>query len=358
MGNKVVLDAMGGDHAPQAAVEGAWLYARDENGQVVLVGDETAIRAELSRVGAQNDARLSIVHASEVIDMAESPGQAIRRKRNSSIRVCFDLLKEGKADAMISAGNSGAVLAGAVFVLGRLDGVDRPAIGTLLPTVAGHMLLIDAGAITDCKPVNLAQFAAMGEVYARRVMGFVSPRVGLLSNGEEESKGTDLTREAHGALRRADLSFVGYVEGKDIFSGEVEVVVTDGFTGNVVLKTAEGAASCFGEIIRREVKKHLRTQVGALLMKPTFDALRKAVDYSEYGGAPLVGVDGLAMIAHGRSTPKAIKNALKAAGELARVDTERDSGLTLRAELSAAAKRAEEWLKVPAPAKGPAASAR
>jgi glycerol-3-phosphate acyltransferase PlsX len=240
-------------------------------------------------------------------------------------------------------------------MLGRLDGVDRPAIGSLLPTLVGHVLLIDAGAITDCKALNLAQFGAMGEVYARRVMGFTSPRVGLLSNGEEESKGTDLTREAHAVLRKADLSFVGYVEGKDIFIGEVEVVVTDGFTGNIVLKTAEGAAACLTGIIRREAKKRVRTQLGGLLMRPVFDAVRKAVDYSEYGGAPLVGVDGLAMIAHGRSNPKAIKNALKAAAQLATVDLATHNGPRFRAELSQAAKRAENWVASAAP--DPAASA-
>ncbi len=354
---KVVLDAMGGDHAPEATVEGAVLYVRETNQPVVLVGDQATIASLLSRLGAGADGRINVVHASEVVEMGESPGQAIRRKRDSSIRVSFDVLKDRRADAMVSAGNSGAVMAGAIFVLGRLRGVDRPAIGSLLPTINGHTLLIDAGAITECKALNLAQFAAMGEVYARRVMGFSSPRVGLLSNGEEESKGTDLTREAHAALRRADLSFVGYVEGKDIFEGEVEVVVTDGFTGNVVLKTAEGAAWCMGSIIRTEARKRLRTKVGALLMSPVFDVVRKAVDYSEYGGAPLVGVDGLAMIAHGRSTPKAIKNALRAAAELARIDADREAGQPLRDEISSAATRAEAWLKPQDAGRGPAASA-
>ncbi len=342
---RIALDAMGGDHAPAAMAEGALLYARETGEPVTLVGDERRVKSEIARLGAGSDARLRVIHADEVIEMAESPGQAIRKKRRSSIRVCFDLLKAGEADAMVSAGNSGAVMAGAIFVLGRLDGVERPAIGTLLPTLDAHALLIDAGANIDCKPLHLVQFAAMGEVYARRVMGFDKPRVGLLSNGEEESKGTQLTREALAALKKSDIRFLGYCEGRHVFTGEVEVVVTDGFTGNVLLKTAEGAASAIGGLIRREVNKGLFTRLGAWLMKPAFAGVKKQVDYSEYGGAPLLGVDGVTMVAHGRSTAVTMKNALKAARHMARADLETGgTGHPLRAEFAAAAQRAERWL--------------
>jgi glycerol-3-phosphate acyltransferase PlsX len=276
--------------------------------------------------------------------MDDSPGQAIRKKRDSSLRVCFDLVRAGKAQAMVSAGNSGAVMAGALLVLGRLGAVERPAIATLFPALAkpkaqggGRCLLLDAGANVVCKPVHLAQFAVMGDAYVRTVMKLGRPRVALLSNGEEDSKGTDLTRDALALLRASDLNFLGYCEGKDIFSGDVDVVVTDGFTGNVVLKTSEGVAKGVTALLRDAIEKSpLPAKLGALLLKPAFAGLKKAVDYAEYGGAPLLGIDGTGIVAHGRSNPKAVANALRAAL--------RTSQVALHDEIQASLLRASSWL--------------
>jgi glycerol-3-phosphate acyltransferase PlsX len=309
----IALDAMGGDLAPAAPVEGA-LRARREHGlEVLLVGDEQRIRAELRRLRAQ-DGEVQVQHASEVVEMDEQPGQALRRKKDSSLRVCFDLVKAGRCQGLVSAGNSGAVLAGGLFVLGRLEHVDRPCIGGFLPSLGGmgRVVLVDMGANIDCTPLQLTQFALMGEVYAREVLGIASPRIGVVANGEEEGKGTDLTRAAAAALRRPEsgVNFKGYVEGKDVFSGDFDVIVTDGFTGNVLLKTAEGAVWAFGQLLKREIRSSLRAKAGALLLRPSLEDTKKYVDYEEIGGAPLLGVDGVAMISHGRSTQKAICNAI------------------------------------------------
>jgi glycerol-3-phosphate acyltransferase PlsX len=303
---------MGGDLAPAATVEGA-LRARRERGlEVLLVGDESRLRAELKRLGA-SEKEVHLRHASEVVEMGEHPGQALRRKKDSSLRVCFDLVKSGECGGLVSAGNSGAVLAGGLFVLGRLEHVDRPCIGGSLPSLggAGRAVLVDMGANIDCTPLQVTQFAMMGEVYAREVMGVAKPRVGVVSNGEEEGKGTDLTRAVAAALRKAPgIDFKGYVEGKDVFSGHFDVVATDGFTGNVLLKTAEGAVWAFGQLLKRQVKASFTASAGALLMRAAIDQVKKRVDYEEVGGAPLLGVDGVAMIAHGRSSDYAILNAL------------------------------------------------
>ncbi|MHB8872801.1 MAG: phosphate acyltransferase PlsX [Myxococcaceae bacterium] len=330
---RLALDAMGGDHAPDAIVEGGALFAREHpDVELVLVGDEARVRPpRLSNV--------SVRHASEVVAMDDHASSSIRKKRDSSLRVCFELIAGGSADAMVSAGNSGAVMAGALLVLGRLPGVERPAFAALFPALRGQgrCLLLDAGANVDCKPTHLAQFAVMGEAYVRRVMGVKRPRVALLSNGEERTKGTQLTRDALALLERSDLAFTGYVEGKDIFSGEVEVVVTDGFTGNVVLKTSEGTAMAVAGLIRSAVEKSgLSERLGALLLKPTFAGLKKVVDYAEYGGAPLLGVDGVGIVAHGRSSPKAIKNALLAAKHTVEA--------ALHAELRHSIEAARAWL--------------
>jgi glycerol-3-phosphate acyltransferase PlsX len=304
---------MGGDHAPAAAVEGAVLFARElVQHQVVLVGDEARVRPLLKGAPLPN---LELRHASEVVGM-EDAATSIRAKRDSSLRVCFELMKAGDVQAVVSAGHSGAVMAGALLVLGRLRGVERPAIAALLPALkgGGRCLLLDAGANVECRPSQLAQFAVMGEAYVRAMLGVGRPRVALLSNGEEPSKGTSLTREAYRLLSKSDLRFVGYVEGKDIFSGDVEVVVTDGFTGNVVLKTSEGTATAVAGLLRSAIEKAgVGEKLGALLLGPTLAGLKKVVDYAEYGGAPLLGVEGVGIVAHGRSSPKAIKNALRAA---------------------------------------------
>jgi glycerol-3-phosphate acyltransferase PlsX len=270
------------------------------------------------------------------VEMDENAGASIRKKKDSSLRQCFELIKQRKASAMVSAGNSGAVMAGALLVLGRIDGVERPAIAATLPALkgGGQCLLIDAGANVECKPIHLVQFGVMGEAYVRKRLGVPRPRVAVLSNGEEEAKGTPLTRAALEILKRSDLHFVGYCEGKDIFSGEVDVVVTDGFTGNVVLKTSEGAAMGVTGLLRKAIgQAGLSEKLGALLLKPTFAGLKKVVDYAEVGGAPVLGVQGVGIVAHGRSSPKAIKNALRAALECAQVHL--DEELTLRIQRSA-----------------------
>lgn len=329
---RIAVDAMGGDHAPGVVVEGAVKACRDLGVDVVLVGDEARIRAELGRLGAADQRGITVRHASEVVEMSEHPGQALRKKKDSSLRVIFELVKAGEADACMSAGNSGAMLAAGLFVLGRLDEVERPAIATFLPTVQGRMVLIDAGANTEVKPLHVAQFAVMGEAYLRHISGIARPRVGILSNGEEPSKGTALTRAAVEALARTDgIDFRGYAEGRDLFTGEFDVVATDGFTGNVVLKTTEGVATAIGTLLKRGILSSLRTKLGGLLIKPALAELKRAMDSSEYGGAPLIGCNGTAIVAHGRSNALAIRNAIRAADEASRHDA--------RADISAACAR-------------------
>jgi glycerol-3-phosphate acyltransferase PlsX len=334
---------MGGDHAPLATVEGGLLFAREfPQHQVVLVGNERRIREILA--GHPEARNVLIQHASEVVEMSEHASASIRKKKNSSLRVCFELIRSGQVSAMVSAGHSGAVMAGALLVLGRVSGVERPAFAALFPALkgGGRCLLLDAGANVESRPAHLAQFAIMGEAYMRKFLGVRRPRVGVLSNGEEETKGTALTREAAALLRKSDLQFIGYVEGKDIFSGDVEVVVTDGFTGNVVLKTSEGTAMAVAGLIRSAIERAgLSEKLGALLLKPTLAGLKKVVDYAEYGGAPLLGVNGIGIVAHGRSSAKAIKNALKTALQTAEAQ--------LADEIAARIEAAQSWLPTKAP---------
>jgi len=319
----IAIDAMGGDHAPGAIVEGALRATEDHQIPVLLVGDQEAIRRELERVGGKESSLLMIRHTTESIDMGESPIAALRGKPDSSLRVAIELVKAGEAGAVVSAGNSGAMLALAVTILGTLKGVDRPAIVTAIPTLGGHACLLDAGANTECKPLHFVQFAIMGEVYARLVRGVASPRVGVLSNGEEDSKGTDTTRLAHALLTRAPINYIGYVEGRDLNNGKVDVVVTDGFTGNVALKTLEGFAHFLQGQLRTVFATNLRGKLAYLLIRHAFADLRASLDPSEVGGAPLLGTDGLAIIAHGASSPKAIKNAIRVADESLRQDINR-----------------------------------
>jgi glycerol-3-phosphate acyltransferase PlsX len=312
----IALDGMGGDLAPASTVEGALRAHRARGLEVLLVGDEERLRAELRRLGA-GPSELRIHHASQVVEMDEHPGQALRRKKDSSIRVCFDLCKAGQVRGMVSAGNSGAVLAGGLFVMGRLDHVDRPCIGGSLPSLggAGRAVLVDMGANVEVTPLQLVQFALMGEVYARRVLGVAKPRVGVVANGEEEGKGTELTRSAAAALRKPEsgVHFRGYVEGKDVFGGEFDVIATDGFTGNVLLKTAEGAVWAFGQLLKRQIQSSPIASAAALLMRSALEQVKKRVDYEEVGGAPLLGIHGVGVIAHGRSSARAIENALSGA---------------------------------------------
>lgn len=312
---KIALDAMGGDYAPAVTIEGAIETVDDFEGiDIILVGDENSIRRELdSKRYLPN--RISIKHASQVVGMDESPAVAIRKKRDSSISKAIELVKNGEADAMVSAGNSGAVMATSLLFLRASPGVDRPAIATLMPTLKAPFVLIDAGANLHCKPENLFQFGLMGSAYCSAILGRTEPKVALLSIGEEDTKGNDLTKESFKLLKKAAINFIGNVDGKDIFTGIADVVVCDGFTGNVVLKTSEGLADAIVKILKREIAEQSVGRLGYLLMKSALISFKKKTDYDEYGGAPLLGINGTCIISHGRSTAKAIKNALKVAAD-------------------------------------------
>jgi glycerol-3-phosphate acyltransferase PlsX len=314
---RVAVDAMGGDNAPLIEVEGAVAAAREFGIPITLVGDSELLRLELAKYDCAG-LDISVRHASEVVDMHDSASDAVRKKKDSSIRVAFELVKNGEADAVVSAGNSGATMAVGMFVLKRLNAIERPAIASIFPTLRGKTLVLDVGGNVDCKPIHLVQFAIMGEVYAKYVMGAENPKVGLLSNGEEASKGNELTRETSAVLKNASFNYVGYIEGRDVFNGKVDVVVCDGFVGNVVLKLSEGLAEAIGAMLKEEIKRSLLSKIGYLLARGAFRNFRKKVDYSEYGGAPLLGVDGVAMICHGGSSSKAIKNAIRFAHDYAR----------------------------------------
>ena len=316
---KIAVDAMGGDFAPRNIVEGAVLAAREHGVPVVLVGEEKVVRQEAARYPGSDSLPLTFVHASEVVGMDESPLTPIRKKKDSSIKVAFDLLKRGEASAVVSAGNSGAVLATAVFVLEKLAGVDRPAIGTMFPTLKGSTLLLDAGANVDCKPFHLVQFAIMGDAYAKYILKKDKPVVGLLSNGEEESKGNELIRETNAILKQSSIGYTGPVEGRDIFNGRADVVICDGFVGNAALKICEGLAEAIGAMIRQKLEASLKAKIAYLLARDMVNGIKKKLDYSEYGGAPLLGVNGVVIIGHGRSSAKAIKNAVRLAHEFAQV---------------------------------------
>jgi glycerol-3-phosphate acyltransferase PlsX len=330
---KIAVDAMGGDHGPAVVVEGAVAAVREFASSVILVGDRQAIDAEVARLGAEA-LGLEVRHASEVVGMAESPSLALRRKRDSSLRVAAELVRDGKAAAFISAGNTGAAMAISMFVIGVLRGIDRPAIAAVLPSLRGFTVLIDAGANITPKPWHLFQFAIMGHVYARDILRLERPRVGLLSVGEEEGKGNDLTRESYDLLKESRLNFIGNIEGRDIYNGNCDVVVTDGFTGNVALKISESLAEMVGAMIKEELTRDLRSKVGAALAVPAFTRFRKRVDYTEMGGAPLLGIDGAAIICHGASPVKAIKNAVRVAAEWAEAGLNEHIQAALEAEIT------------------------
>ncbi len=312
---KIAVDAMGGDHAPREVIRGAVQAAREYGLSIVLVGREELLRDEL-RAMQVRDAAIEVRHASEIVEMSEVPGVAIRKKKDSSIRVGLNLVAEGQASSFVSAGNSGAVMAGGLYVLRKVKGVDRPAIAATIPTPSGPIVLIDAGANVDCKPAHLMQFGFMGEAYSRKILGIPRPRVGLVSIGEEESKGTDLTREAVAVFKQTELNFVGNLEGRDFFSGKADVFVCDGFVGNVVLKTMEGMASALGHFLKKEIGKSALARLGALLAGGAIRRMRRRLDYTEYGGAPLLGVRGGVVICHGASDAKAVKNAIRMAESL------------------------------------------
>ena len=299
---RIALDAMGGDNAPAITVKGALEAAEDYDVEVILVGDEQAVNGELAKHNAEKS-NTSIVHASEVVKMGESPAVALKRK-NTSIAVATALIKDGKADALVTAGDTGSAMALAFFTLGNLSGVSRPAIAVPIPTRSSICILIDGGANMSCKPTNLLQFAIMGKVYAENILQIPSPKVSLLNVGEEEGKGNKLAKEAYKMLKGTHLNFVGNIEGKDIFDGGVDVVVCDGFTGNVSMKIVEGLAEALFSLFENSEKATL------------IETIKRKFDYSEYGGAPLLGINGTCIISHGRSSKNAIKNAIRVASEL------------------------------------------
>jgi glycerol-3-phosphate acyltransferase PlsX len=344
---KIVVDAMGSDHSPQVEIDGAIAAAADLKVRIILVGKPEVVVPELRRCGWRRDGDLGIEfqEAAEAIGMDEPVATAVRRKKKSSLRIAAQLVRDNYADGLVSAGNTGAVMVTARMVIGMLPGVDRPALAALIPTKGSRpTLLVDVGANSDCKPLHLAQFAVMGEAYVRAVLGTTRPSVGLMSIGEEEIKGNELTKEAFPLLRElSNVNFVGNVEGRDVFTGAVDVIVTDGFTGNVMLKLSEGLSEAMLTMIRRELSATAITKAGAMLAKPAFRKLKKKLDYSEYGGAPLLGVKKIVVIGHGGSNARAIRNAIRNAKEFSEGGADRriESGIAetnaLNTEVFAAA---------------------
>lgn len=320
---KIAVDAMGSDHAPAVEIDGALQAAEQYGVAVVLVGQQDRIYDSLNRHNTTG-LDIEVVHASEVITMEESAATAARRKKDSSIRVAARLMRDLTVSGIVSAGNTGAVMATVKMVLGALPVVDRPALSTVLPTQKGKpAILLDVGANVDCKPHHLEQFAIMGDIYSRAIFGIRRPRIGLLSIGEEDSKGNELTKEAFKSLKRAPINFIGNVEGRDIFKGEVDVIVCDGFTGNVALKLSEGLIETFTAMLGQELQKTLSAQIGYILSQKAFREFKRRLDYSEYGGAPLLGVKGITIVCHGRSNANAIKNAIRVANEFCKHNVNR-----------------------------------
>ena len=317
---KIAVDAMGGDFAPAAIVHGGVEAARISEGrfEVVFVGDQDKIKEELGRHFHIQNLKISIVHASEVVEMHDSPMAALKKKKDSSISVMTNLHKEGKVDAIVSAGNTGAVMAASLIGLGRIPGVSRPAIGTFMPNVNGVTLLLDSGANVDCKPKHLRDFGIMGSLFIERFLGIKEPRVGLLSIGEEPNKGNEVTLQTYPLLNQSKLNFIGNVEGRDILKGGADVVVCDGFVGNIVLKFGESFNSVYSLSLKRNIGKRILANLGAYLLMPTFKRTKQIFDWEEYGGVPLLGVNGVCIICHGKSSQKAIKNAITEAEKVVR----------------------------------------
>lgn len=325
---KIAVDGMGSDNSPRSEIDGAIQAVREYGVHIILVGKEPILGPLLKAQARGLD--IEIRHASEVVTMDEPPTAALRKKRDSSIRVAADLVRDGEASGLVSAGNTGAVMATSKMVIGTVPGVDRPALATVLPTLKGPAVLLDVGANVACKPHHLVQFAIMGHLFSKKIVGVASPRVGLMSVGEEESKGNDLTKEVHKALKEIRLNFIGNVEGRDIYNGRADVIVCDGFTGNVALKTSEGLIEAVLQLLKQELSRNLKTKVGALLSQQSFKRLKRRLDYAEYGGAPLLGLRGVSIICHGRSNSNAIKNAIRVAKEF----TENQVSSILEEELS------------------------
>ena len=316
---RIAVDAMGGDHAPGVAVAGALAAAHRLGAALLLVGREDAIRAELASHGGTRGLDVELRHAPDVVEMGEAPTAALRRKSASSIRVAAEAVAHGDAAALFSAGNTGAAVVAAHAAFGMLPGVDRPALATTIPTRSGAAVLLDSGATVECRPQHLLQFAVMGSVFARVALEIPEPRVALLSVGEEASKGNDLTRDAHRLLKQSRLAFVGNVDAREVYSGQADVIVCDGFTGNVALKVSEGLADLVERLLRQELSSTFTTRVGYRLSRRAYRRFRRRIDYSEYGGAPLIGLNGLCVVGHGRSSVKAVLNGVTMAHRFAEI---------------------------------------
>jgi len=317
----IALDAMGGDHGSKELITGALLAVEQADVHVSLVGDEKLINGHLDDLapGGKVAKRVTVVHSSEVIGMNEHPVDAIRKKKDASVLVAFDLIKRGEADAAVSAGNSGATLAAGMRKLGRLEGISRPGIASFFPTLKKPVVLMDIGANVDCRPQHLLQFAIMASAFSK-LNDVASPRVGLLTIGEETGKGNMLIKETYPLLAQSSLNFIGNVEGRDVFQGNVDVIVCDGFVGNICLKVSEGLAEAAMQMLRDEILKSLPAQFGYLLARGAFKSFKKRVDYAEYGGAPLLGIDGVGIVCHGKSSYRAIKNAILEAAKMVKRD--------------------------------------
>ena len=307
----IAVDAMGGDRAPEVVVKGALRAKRELGLEVILVGLEDRVKACLAHLGGEGE--VEVLHAPEVVAMDDSPVKAARKKAESSMALACRLVKDGKAEAVISAGNSGAMMANAVLIMGRIKGIERPALATVFPSLEDPTVVIDVGANVDSQPRHMCQFGVMGAQFATHILGYENPRVGLLSVGEEEVKGNDLTRRTLDLLKAAPIDFIGNIEGRDLFSGKAQVVVCDGFVGNVCLKVTEGVASAMYSLLKREIMASWWTKTGGMMMKPAFRRFDKLVNYAEYGGAPLLGLNGSCLICHGASDDTAIMNAVKMA---------------------------------------------
>ena len=311
---KIIVDAMGGDYAPDTIIEGAIAAVKECKIEVILVGDEPRIRAILNKRRYDAD-NISVYPAQEVIEMSESAAISVRRKRNSSIVVGLNLIKEGKGEAFFSAGNTGAVVCAATLSLGLLPGIERAGIAIIAPSLKGISLIIDVGANIDPKPIQLLQYGIMADAYLRYILGNPNPKVGLLNIGEEQSKGTEFLKEAYELLERSSLNFIGNIEGKDIFHGKSDIVICDGFVGNIALKVSESLAEAMQEFLKRHLRSNLLGILGMVLLRTSFLGFKRQMDYSEYGGAPLLGINGVVIIGHGRSNANAIKNAIRVAKE-------------------------------------------
>ncbi len=316
---QIALDAMGGDHGPEELIAGALLAVEQVDLQINLVGDEPLLQSYLKRIATDSKraARLQIVHASQVVGMDEHPVDAIRKKKDSSIVIAFDLVLRREVDAVVSAGNSGATMAAALRKLGRIKNVSRPGIASVFPTLKNPVVMMDVGANVDCRPLHLYQFGVMAAAFAR-IYNIDKPRVGLLTIGEETGKGNTLVKEAYELLKGSSLNFIGNVEGRDVFQGNVDVIICDGFVGNICLKVSEGLAEAAMQMLRNEIIKSPMAKLGYLLARPAFKAFQKRVDYAEYGGAPLLGINGTGIVCHGKSNAQAIKNAILAAVHMVR----------------------------------------